>query len=147
MDPLSLPAIKISRHDASGERSGMTPTNKSTSRQVNAARSTSRCHGHATAARYKRADRRDDRLVDFRAKAQHEADYSLATAMAQSLRLIAKCSFSVHSSCTTSIRRRKLSTVPSPPGVTGGTGETFEQLDELLVTVGASVGRSSRREA
>jgi len=27
-------------------------------------------------------------------------------------------------------------------GSTGGTGETFEQLDELLVTLGASVGRS-----
>jgi uncharacterized protein YndB with AHSA1/START domain len=27
-------------------------------------------------------------------------------------------------------------------GSTGGTGETFEQLDELLVTFGASVGRS-----
>ena len=27
-------------------------------------------------------------------------------------------------------------------GRTGGTGETFEQLDELLVTLGASVGRS-----
>ena len=27
-------------------------------------------------------------------------------------------------------------------GSTGGMGETFEQLDELLVTLGASVGRS-----
>jgi uncharacterized protein YndB with AHSA1/START domain len=27
-------------------------------------------------------------------------------------------------------------------GSTGGTGETFEQLDELLVTLGASAGRS-----
>ena len=27
-------------------------------------------------------------------------------------------------------------------GSTSGTGETFEQLDELLVTLGASVGRS-----
>jgi len=27
-------------------------------------------------------------------------------------------------------------------GSTGGTGETFEQLDELLITLGASVGRS-----
>jgi uncharacterized protein YndB with AHSA1/START domain len=27
-------------------------------------------------------------------------------------------------------------------GSTGGTGETFEQLDELLVALGASVGRS-----
>jgi hypothetical protein len=27
-------------------------------------------------------------------------------------------------------------------GSTGGTSETFEQLDELLVTLGASVGRS-----
>ena len=27
-------------------------------------------------------------------------------------------------------------------GRTGGMGETFEQLDELLVTLGASVGRS-----
>jgi uncharacterized protein YndB with AHSA1/START domain len=27
-------------------------------------------------------------------------------------------------------------------GSTGGTGETFEQLDELLLTLGASVGRS-----
>ena len=34
--------------------------------------------------------------------------------------------------------RRKRST---PPGV-GGVSETFEQLDDLLVTLGASVGRS-----
>jgi hypothetical protein len=27
-------------------------------------------------------------------------------------------------------------------GSTGGMGETFEQLDELLVTLGGSVGRS-----
>ena len=27
-------------------------------------------------------------------------------------------------------------------GSTGGTSETFEQLDELLLTLGASVGRS-----
>jgi hypothetical protein len=27
-------------------------------------------------------------------------------------------------------------------GSTSGAGETFEQLDELLVTLGASVGRS-----
>jgi hypothetical protein len=27
-------------------------------------------------------------------------------------------------------------------GAAGGMGETFEQLDELLVTLGASVGRS-----
>ena len=27
-------------------------------------------------------------------------------------------------------------------GSTGGVSETFEQLDELLVTLGASVGRS-----
>lgn len=43
---------------------------------------------HATARRYKLADRWDERLGDVRAKAQREADYTLAAAMAQSLALI-----------------------------------------------------------
>jgi len=43
---------------------------------------------HATARRYKLADRWDERLAGVRASAQREADYTVAAAMAQSLGLI-----------------------------------------------------------
>jgi hypothetical protein len=43
-------------------------------------------------------------------------------------------------SCTTPIPRRKRSTPPAPAA--DAMRETFEQLDELFVTLGASVGRS-----
>ena len=45
-------------------------------------------------------------------------------------------------SCTISIPRRKLSTMRSASGSTSGMPEALEQLDELLVTLGASEGRS-----
>lgn len=47
------------------------------------------CHAHPrTVARVRRVERWDERLAEVRSKAQAEADYDLAAARAQSLRLL-----------------------------------------------------------
>ena len=47
------------------------------------------CHAHPrTVARLRRVERWDERLAEVRSKAQAEADYDLAAARAQSLRLL-----------------------------------------------------------
>lgn len=43
---------------------------------------------HATARRYRLADRWDERLAEIRARAQREADYGIADAMRESLRIV-----------------------------------------------------------
>jgi hypothetical protein len=43
---------------------------------------------HRTVERYRRIERWDERLQEIRAKAQEKADYTLAEAMADSLRLV-----------------------------------------------------------